>query len=703
MIKFIDLETGNTFNGSLPYKFWFDHGLGVNLIYSKPICFITGKETPIKVSIEENNVFQLANLSGVDLKADSIDYNNIKTYTVESVGTKYRGYCVHIIYVLASAKQAGEYLTTINIDGENFWVGADFYSENESLYINLSNNGIEIPESIQKAIYGVNVHEDKRDNITLNRKWKELLSNYWDVVANKGSYKSLFNSLKWFEYGDMITLKEIWKMEGGAYTAKDVKSILSDKYAESLNGFAKTTYFGIYYALEQVVREDGELVWDEEGNPKLSSIANQWSMQDLSLKLCLLGHFYKTYFMPIHLDLIHSTIEDVVYTNTFKIRQGSTCNRFDFIFSCDDIECNVHDGDAFRLDKVQCYVGPNTLFGSKQGEIIGVQKEDPFEELHSNDDWRQYVSQLYNEIGAIVDFEIKVPISEQDSIKRETLVLKNLTDNTLKTFTDYKVIGGDVKFCLLIPTEGEYEVRLQFDTRDGDVFVKKVRFSIVDTTQTSLKLYKVIHKDNLTEDLLSKPSEINDYVFSRKKGGTRTTQFIKGIISEEAVNGVRLSHMLILKSEMSSLKDKYFELVRKTKQNTYYIYISKAFMKDVQVTIDPNNIYREDYIFVPEFHELVEFGQGNNVDDYTITDRDTLCVSSDISYGKYIKECDWEIRNDSKPTSSPILIDSTKEPFIAPTTKSPFEPGYYSVSLRYKLTSDDQFNTMSLNSAFRKI
>lgn len=700
MIKFVDLETGNTFNGSLPYKFWFDNGLGVNLIYSKPICFITGKETPCKVSIEENNIFHLADLSGMDLKAEYIDYNQIKKYTIESVGTKYRNYFVHIIYILASAKQAGEYLATINIDDESFWVGADFYSENEPLYINLSNNGIEIPESIQKAIYEVNVHEDKRDNIILNRKWKELLSNYWDVVANKGSYKSLFNSLKWFEYGDMISLKEIWKMVDGAYTAKDVKSILSDKYTESLNGFAKTTYFGIYCALEQAVRKNGEVVWDREGNPELESIAKQWSIQDLSLKLCLLGHFYKTYFMPIHLDLIHSTIEDVVYTNTFKIRQGSTCNRFDFIFSCDDIECNVHDCDAFRLDKVQCYVGPKTLFGSKQGEPVGVQRE-PVTELETNDDWRQYVSQLYNEIGSIVDFEIKIPISEQDKIKRETVVIKNLTNNTLKTFTDYKVIGGDVKFSLLIPIEGEYEVRLQFDTLDGDVFVKKVRFSVIDTTQTSLKLYKVIHKNELNEDMLSKPSEINDYVFSRKNGGSRTTQFINGIISEEAVNGVRLSHLLILKDEMVDLKDKYFELVRKTKQNKYYIYISKTFTKEVDV--NPDIIYREDYIFVPEFHELVEFGQGNNADDYTITDRDTLCIKSDISYGKYMKECDWEIRNDSKPTSSPILIDSTKEPFIAPTTTSPFEPGYYSVSLRYKLTSDDHFNTMSLNSAFRKI
>ena len=715
MIRFVDLETGNIFNGSYPYKFWLDNGLGINLIYSKPICFISNDEI-YSVSInsnDEDDVFYLADLSKNNIldinDFEYIDYKGIKTSNLISTGIKHRNYYVHIIYVLASAKQAGEYLTTLDIsknDGsekESFWIGADFYGENESLYINLSNNGIEIPESIQKALYNVNVHEDKRDNITLNRKWKELLSNYWDVVANKGSYKSLFNSLKWFEYGDIVNLQEIWKMTDGMYTAKDVKSILRDKYVESLNGFAKTTYFGLYCALEQPIKKNGSVVWGEDGNPELMSLSSKWSAKDLSLKLCLLGHFYKTYFMPIHLDLIHSTIEDVVYTNTFKIKMGSSLNRFDFIYSCDDIECNIHNGDAFGLDKVQCYVGPNTLFGSKQSRLVGVQK-DPVDKLQSNDDWRQYVSQLYNEIGSIVDFEIKIPISKEDKIKRETLVLKNLTNNTIETFTDYKVIDGDVKFGLFIPDEGDYEVRLQFDTLDGDVFVKRINFSVIDTKQTSLELYKVVYHKQLKESMLSTPSKINDYIFSRKKGGIRTTQFINGIITDEPINGVRLSHMLILTTKCEGLNSNYFEMVRKTTQQDYYIYISKTFTKEVGgIAIDPATVYREDYIFVPEFHELVEFGQGCNINDYTITDTDTLCVRAGLSYGKYIKECDWEIRNDSKPNSQPILIDGTKEPFITPTTKEPLEPGYYSVSLRYKLTNGDGINTMSLNSAFRKV
>ena len=42
----------------------------------------------------------------------------------------------------------------------------------------------------------------------LEKKFKELLVNYWDVIANKGSYKSLINSIKWFEYGDILKLRD---------------------------------------------------------------------------------------------------------------------------------------------------------------------------------------------------------------------------------------------------------------------------------------------------------------------------------------------------------------------------------------------------------------------------------------------------------------------------------------------------------------
>ena len=77
-----------------------------------------------------------------------------------------------------------------NKEKEAIKVAIDAYGEDESLYINLSNNGLEIPYTIQKAIYESNVHEDNPDIILVNRKSKALLSNYWDILANKGSYKS---------------------------------------------------------------------------------------------------------------------------------------------------------------------------------------------------------------------------------------------------------------------------------------------------------------------------------------------------------------------------------------------------------------------------------------------------------------------------------------------------------------------------------
>ena len=162
----------------------------------------------------------------------------------------------------------------------------------KALYVNLSNNGIEIPNSIQKAIYEVNPHEDKRDNITLNRKWKELLANLWDTVSNKGSYKSLHNTLNWFEWGDMLKLCEVWKRtdEKDIYSIRDIKAILGDKYFETLSGFSKTTYIAIYCAMQKIkLGENQEVMYDSEKNPALQNIISKWSTRDFfpSSYVCL--------------------------------------------------------------------------------------------------------------------------------------------------------------------------------------------------------------------------------------------------------------------------------------------------------------------------------------------------------------------------------------------------------------------------------
>lgn len=771
MIRFVDLNTGNTFDGKFPYVFWLDGEQSTNIIYSKPICFISNDQD-VQVSIEKNEVFHIINpdeLLNSDVESIyGFEYKNIssleKLTNYTSIGTPHHNYFVHIIYILASAKQAGEYKVNINIDGDEYVVGGDFYGENEALYINLSNNGVEIPEIVQKALYEVNVHEDNRDNIIINRKWKELLSNFWDIIANKGSYKSLYNSLEWFEYGDKLKICELWKNnETGKYFEKEIQELLAENYFETLNNFSKTTYISLYHALEEPELNDGKVVLDNEKNPSLKYIASKWSVQDLALKLSMLGAFYETYFMPIHMDLIHATIEDVVYTNTFKLINGACADREDYIYSFDDITCNVKDGSVYRLGEVKCYVGRNTLFGLsyedyiKDKIIMGVQTTIPKLEPNTpkpeggsdEPDSAQleraaYSAQLYHEIGAVADFNIGINLVDGDYIKKETLIYK--FNDKCKTTTNYKILNGDIRFQLLCPEEGEYDVRLQFDSAAGKVFVKRIKFSVIDYNSVSLNIYKIQNVQIPTDSMLDRNSELNNYILSLRKitGNSNAIQYIPAHIgnlnkSEFKWKGVCLNHLLIIHGDLRELLsspefEKFGSVFFDVVKNHYFIRYRKDIYGKVKYTIcisrvfgftptDNENIYslykffkedvkgkpyfyREDNIFIPQFHKLIKFGpleydKIKSLKHYTITDEDTLCVIPDLSYGKHIDGFDWEFINVS--TGKTIGLKYTKEPFIANNKPYPLEPGYYNIRFNYKLTNDDKLNTVSLDSAFKKV
>lgn len=776
MIRFVDIETGNIFNGEYPYKFCFDNEQGINLIYTKPICFIS-HFNKVKLTLPSNNVFKLLNLTSwekSDYNSENIyDFNYtdindlyLKNDTIELKGVYYRGFYVYLFYISASSQEVGEYTETFYLTENNntteYKIVVDFYGENEFHYINLSNNGIEIPDSIQKALYTVNVHEDKKDNITLNRKWKELLSNYWDIIANKGSYKSLYNSLNWFEYGNLIKLYEVWKHDDCGktiYDERDLKEILSDKYFESLNGFAKTTYVAISSALEKIAKdENGVVLYDDEKNPKLNYIVQNWSIQDLSLKLSMLGNFYKTYFMPIHLQCIRSTIEDVVYSNTIKFINSSIVNRQDFVNNIRDIICNIKDGDIFRLEPVTARVGKETMFGCIYDEnwkdynlidIIGVQTENPkiefydieetgYEEYSSstnmpnyihNDTQKQlktYFSQRFNAVGAIINFEITIPLEENDFIKRSTLATKGDKTGKWKVIEDRKIIyNKHINFKILCTKEQEYDIRLEFHSAGGNVYTKRIRFNVIDTNNTSIKIYKV---QNIRIPSLDN-STINEYSFGRMLNNNynekrnKNNLLYKQYIPAKIVNpnmsghwnykGICLNHFLILK-HTKPLDDEpyifanYFTQIRKISNKIVYtICLSKQFgFEPNYMQLNKYKIYRDEYVFYPDFHELVEFGENNegeNISNYTITDQDALCIIPELSYGKLIEEAQWEFVNVSDPKKNAIIppVD-IKEPFIAAGEESFLKPGYYNIIFRYRLSGENQINAIELNSAFLK-
>ena len=538
--NFIDLDNGRTFNGMPPFHtFRFPKGQSIGLWYVLPVCFITSQEQ-VTVSVEPGqDVFDLLDLNGLpddpmnpidrlgrpeEEGGIPLDKMNMKVYvdlerlicpdkTFQSVGFQYvtswitnpdqsdpdapseipqDWFWVHMVYILAHAEDPGEYLGSWNIryndTEENYLVLADFYGENEVLKENLGNLESRLPESIQKAIYENNVHEDLADNILLNRKNKELLMEYIKIMANKGSYEGIINSVNWFEWGDLLRLEEYWKRYlndelSYNYMARDFNSILSPEDIRQLSNQVKTTFIGLYCTLAKIQTVRGHLVYQDtfgrdniqphtdwgdrdsswrhlpgdyyenypelepasiepteddpnvdeaevsivshnnyvqladpannpgimwklagyesgawaynenthqwaygnqsgsdwtyyhinfnhiwaEQMPNLINVATLWTAQDLSLKMTLVGNFLSTFFLPIHIDLIHSCIECWTFGYALKqIYSQMIDQRGEFeCFAAPDM---VWESDLKIIPHPEAKIFPTTLFRTINSE-----------------------------------------------------------------------------------------------------------------------------------------------------------------------------------------------------------------------------------------------------------------------------------------------------------------------------------------------
>ena len=651
MIEFIDLKNGRIFNGNSPYVFWFENGQSVNLNYIRKICFISNKNK-VRVRID-SDVFALLKLDQdipifidpefgkgeVINEKNYIDLNLLKTNIYTSVGYSYNNFYVHMIYIMGCSQEAGEihdYFTiTENIDGElteyKFEIAADFYIDNELLKNQLENFDISIPESIQKAIYDVDVHEESNDNITLNRKYKELLMNYWDIVANKGSYNSLQNSLAWFEWGDLVRIEEVWARHYENmkdYFLTDLNCKLDEEFIKQFLNNSKTTYIGLYMALSHLiytkdgqleyeidngrvlgfdppfyyqseleqmssqnestqdnisttpytngrkVRVDGDLpignyvyvtyepdgTWpsgqikykmvevtnyDEDGhlllitesnkdmlteigfsytiepihiyqeiNPRLELFHTKWQMLDLCLKMTLLGNFYSTYFMPIHMDLLHSTLEYWVFTNTIKVLHTNYNHQYAIVDMVRTFDMEYDKKVKMRDHFNRPY--SNTLFLDNKN-VFGF--EDEIRE-EPNENWRTSGEMFKYMMGGsygVVNFSTSkdnpmLATGEDDYIIFERVTWMSELDNgEIQSQVPIQPIHYeregynasqyifDFSFKLGFMYPGNYKIGFEFHTTSGNVWTKSVEVLIEDTTYNRIDLYKV-EKTN-TQDI----------------------------------------------------------------------------------------------------------------------------------------------------------------------------------------------------------
>lgn len=554
MIQFFDIKTGETYNGDYPYIHWTEP-FSVGVIRYKELFFLADNETvkvginkpedwnfalysstPVKIShMETDKTGQLIEVvedSSVDY--DLINFTDIRAHAVNSVtltGQKLNDKYAFQLLIICRSDVEGEFIEDFTIDGQVFRIGAEFWGENESLRINLANQGTELPELIGRAIYDTDLYEDNPDWVLLNRKFRELLIQHMDVMDNKGSYESLFNALKWFEYQDLVELREVWKFQtpdGTKYYDCPVDTFITDEAKTRMFNSAKTTYFALRQLKRTITDDRGSLtdLITYEHDPlegEVKNLACKWSEEEMRLKMVLLGNFFETYFMPVHTDLIRSVIEDVhgyitnIQTGTLEdIHEEcfTEVNDFEFDWSGDTPdnpgdpdnnsyylkEIHAYAGtsdEPYRFENAQEYISKST-YELEYVPIIGCTPFNPgdYEEADADNNEQLFNlmrGQLYNGIGAIVTGHFKFGEMDGGEWRGDNIISGECESNQWGDFvkTSFVADGSKSEFDIdfLFPAPGDFTFIFRFKGQSGKIYSRVATITITDNLVADIEFY----------------------------------------------------------------------------------------------------------------------------------------------------------------------------------------------------------------------
>lgn len=597
--RFLDIASQRTYSGDSPYIFYMsDDGCSTGKWYSKTLLVVTDQEV-LKISTPSDGLFHLVDLSKSDHPIDLqnhryIDLSKIICDTLETTGevvsTSHGDLYLHQFQLVFMSDSEGEFHDSFTVsayvDGEYedsvYEIAADTYMEDERLSIDLANEGIEIPEAFQRAVYPTNVRDESSDKILLNRKWKELLIEYWNIAANKGSYKSLINSLKFFEYSDLVRIEEYWKQTDNFYIeeliGRDIEQILDPLIREYLDVMSKTTYIGLYLTIDGLTKNsegDVEYLPQLDGSqldkfiaepvPVLEEVALKFSVNDLAMKMTLLGNYFSTYFMPIHLDLMHSCIDRVVFTNTVKILRGIRRRREDWFDSLSPIACSLSTDNQYWMGNAKAFNYPDTVLRNSgvptywgDLNVVGV---DPTVENRvtfseeNQAEVEKYLNQYFGGVGVIVPVSC-VFNSVRNFLKSIRLSIYRQIDGSnyaleVTYLSETSWYSDSLDFNLLFTKSGHYCVMLQATQADGTDFTGSWYLDVFGTIGNAIsvkRLKKIDYRadQELYDDWFYKNLSFNDFMFT--EGMDEQLKYKQWLVPTSGTDpsGIGLNHLVVI-------------------------------------------------------------------------------------------------------------------------------------------------------------
>ena len=801
MIRFIN-ENGDVFDGLNPYVHWINGQLSTGLWYTLKLTCIT-KFEKLYTSRLDNSIFKFVKID--NYSEQPYDLNDITYDEIESTGfvidlNRIGGdfnadfnldfdigdgedLYIHQIVLICKSDTPGEYLDNFTLtpdpsSGVMFTIniGVDLYELDETLSINLGNMGMEIPVSIRKAFLENNINEDYVDYALINRKFKELISNYIDISDNRGSYKSLWNSLKWFEWGEGTKLYEIWENDD-MFLEKELNPMLSEKYQDLIFTHRKTTHLSLSTALQKI----SNIEIDDERNPIVEDIIYQWSKEDIMLKISILGAFFERYFMPIHLDLKRVCAESLIFTNQIKVLSGTNNNKYNFH---DDTQpVNIEMEHTIVLGNMPMIsVGKDTMFGRKVNNSMyddstqylipaGVDKTEDisfrygeYEDPDMNDDIAAFYLQTKSGVGAIIPITVSVDLPEDDCLNVEVLNVYKWNGDTPVHYQNpiierklIKPVDGKATFTfnLVSIVEEKVSFTLTLYSLSGHVWTAVSSYETVDVRGSYLDVcvvnntdngvnssnvvyYNVIdwinqiHDINSTENknpysslypFIDYTPSIEDYILTQyiPCNDESSLQFNQLVVIENNnddgeydiswINNYINNNFWVIKrigtsndgSSIEPTEDhpRYIMLIDKTPGKLYEGKSDFIEQSGVGGQIGNKNIKRFDLIYIPQLHLFTPIESlPATEENYIFTQNDLLCVIPQFKKTLKIEEVSWEYKN--MTTLETIKIDQPIiKPLIADKRRRALTPGYWSITMRYRLSGSSQVHQLTQNSAFK--
>lgn len=287
---------------------------------------------------------------------ESLELSDDELDTVKEIKEMY---LIIPFYCIVNSNEAGTWETNVLIDINTLdnhdycpiTVAAEIVDENEELIINGQNIGVRLPKDIINAIYSSTYNSDYIDERKYEQKLKEYLLNFMDIKGQQGNYNSILNSLKWFEWGDKLTISKLIKTDNDVQTQyiHNLFDLVNDNlYSYQL--FRETSLISLRLKLFDELEPDLQLQNLQQGfigegksnfhNKIYDNVIKRYDEEDidfyrgyfdftfneLGLKLAVLKYYYEKYFLPIHISVHNIYMYDKVYANDIKlINKTSHC------------------------------------------------------------------------------------------------------------------------------------------------------------------------------------------------------------------------------------------------------------------------------------------------------------------------------------------------------------------------------------------